>query len=123
MFLSIMVCFTLASSHSLFYEYTICDVCRIHNCCLYLNARTVHRFIVFFFKSTNAQTYISQQCVITDCSHLHVSTSLYHPEAVSNTKTSHRIYCITQRRPNNIVTYFNPTILCNCNCNRRNFKN
>jgi hypothetical protein len=36
---------------------------------------------------------------------------------------SHRIYCITQRRPNNILIHFNLIILWKCNFNSLNFKN
>jgi hypothetical protein len=36
---------------------------------------------------------------------------------------SHRIYCITQWWPNNILIYLNLIILWNCNFNSLNFKN
>jgi hypothetical protein len=80
-------------------------------------------FILLLLLLTNAQMYITRQT-----STLATATRDYiynHRYALltQDIVMSHRLYCITQRRPNNILVYFNPIILWNCNFNSVNFKN
>jgi hypothetical protein len=99
--------------------------------CFYLN-QLMHKYISPTISLYNVHSYMFWHlCVILrdqhnnnnrtatrDCICSHKNTLL-----AQDIITSHRIYCITQQQPNNILIYFNLIIIRNCNFNSLNFKN